>query len=379
MTNGIQKPKVLWLINIPSPYRVDFFETLGSAVDLTVVFEKSMSDERDKSWEQSSFSNFRGIVLGGLKVKTDSAFSFEILKYLKDAHRYDAVVVSNPMSMNGMLSILYLKSRGIPFSIETDGGFPKNGKGFRERLKHGMISSASVWLSTAQIHDAYYLAYGAKAEKIYRYPFTSVWEKDVLAAVLSDRQKQEWKRKLGISEEKVVLAVGQFIHRKGFDTLLRAAVGLDDRTAVVLLGGEETDVYRGIRLEADLKHIYYPGFISRDRIKAYYLAADVLVLPTREDIWGLVINEALAFGLPVITTDMCIAGTELVKDGVNGYLIHAEDEKSLADRLDAILSDSDLCRRMGENSLEIAKKYTIEEMVKWHEYFFKQTVSQRAP
>ena len=54
------------------------------------------------------------------------------------------------------------------------------------------------------------------------------------------------------------------------------------------------------------------------------MASDLFVLPTREDIWGLVINEAMSFGLPIITTRKCIAGTELITDGENGYLLEAD-------------------------------------------------------
>ena len=63
------------------------------------------------------------------------------------------------------------------------------------------------------------------------------------------------------------------------------------------------------------------------------MAADAFVLPTREDIWGLVINEAMAYGLPVVTTDRCNAGLELIKNNVNGYVVHVDDKGELAKKL----------------------------------------------
>ena len=63
------------------------------------------------------------------------------------------------------------------------------------------------------------------------------------------------------------------------------------------------------------------------------MAADVFVMPTREDIWGLVINEAMAYGLPVVSTDKCIAALELVKNGRNGYIIPPNQPKEIAQKV----------------------------------------------
>ena len=88
------------------------------------------------------------------------------------------------------------------------------------------------------------------------------------------------------------------------------------------------------------------------------------MLPTREDIWGLVINEAMAYGLPVITTDRCVAGLDLVEDGVNGYIVPVGDEKALAEKMNLALR-ADL-QAMGAVSLEKIRPYTIENMARSH-------------
>ena len=88
------------------------------------------------------------------------------------------------------------------------------------------------------------------------------------------------------------------------------------------------------------------------------------MLPTREDIWGLVINEAMAYGLPVITTDRCVAGLELVQDGVSGYLIPTEDPDALEQKIRLALTGD--CGAMGKAAYAAVKPYTIENMVKTH-------------
>ena len=111
--------------------------------------------------------------------------------------------------------------------------------------------------------------------------------------------------------------------------------------------------------------MHFVDFQTSDVLKKYYMAADLFVLPTRLDIWGLVINEAMAHGLPVITTDTCAAGVELVNEG-NGIIIPSEDISALNESIIKIISDNDLRLKMSQKALLKIKEYTIENMVKVH-------------
>lgn len=86
--------KVAFITNIPSPYRVNFFNEWGKYCDLTVFFEKSSSDERDKSWGNNDFRNFKAVFLKGIRSDVDKAVSFEVCKHLKK-NAYDHIIVSN--------------------------------------------------------------------------------------------------------------------------------------------------------------------------------------------------------------------------------------------------------------------------------------------
>jgi hypothetical protein len=78
----IDSIRVLYLTNIPSPYRVDFFNEIGKLCTLTVLFERELSEERDIAWHSNTFSNFTPVFLRGIKVTKNDALSFEIIKYL---------------------------------------------------------------------------------------------------------------------------------------------------------------------------------------------------------------------------------------------------------------------------------------------------------
>ena len=131
---------------------------------------------------------------------------------------------------------------------------------------------------------------------------------------------------------------------------MHAACSLNKDVGIYIVGGEPTEEYLQMRASLGLGNVHFVGFQKKEALSRYYRAADLFVLPTREDIWGLVINEAMAYGLPVITTDRCVAGLDLVEEGVNGSIVPVEDAAALAGKMKELLS-SDL-EKMGTASLE---------------------------
>lgn len=356
--------KILFLTNVPSPYRVDFFNELGKYCDLTVCFEKKTSNERDSSWLNYKFKNFKGIFLKGLSINTDTALCIDVLKYVNDKS-FDKIICANFSSPTGIMAIEYMRLIRRNYYLESDGGFAKSGSSIKEKFKKHIVSGAQGYFSTGKQHDIYYLQYGALNERIYRYPFTSLKKEDILTDIINDEQKKEIRKKLNICEKKMVLAVGQFVHRKGFDLLLKATKELSENIGVYFVGGEPTEEYIDLKNKYNLNNVHFVGFKSKAELTEYYKAADLFVLPTREDIWGLVINEAMANALPVITTNRCIAGLELVRDGENGYIVDVDDIEAFSNKIDKILFQDDI-DVFSKKSIEIVKEYTIENMVKRH-------------
>ncbi len=363
--------KVLFIVNIPSPYRVAFFNELGKNCDLTVLFEKETASDRDESWKQYAFQNFKGIFLKGFSLGAATALCFSVKKHLRK-NKYDVIVCGNFTSPTGILAVRYMKRKGIPYYLESDGGFAKSEGGWRELVKKMVVPGAKGYFSTGIEHDKYYMAYGAEKDKLLRYPFTSLNNADVLPQTLTKQEKQVHKQALGMQEEMVVLAVGQFIHRKGFDVLLKASKCLDKKVGVYFIGGTPTEEYVQLKESLVLENVHFEGFKTKEELKKYYMAADVFALPTREDIWGLVVNEAMAYGLPVVTTKNCVAGIELIKDGENGFLVEAESEMGLAKKLNVLVGDEVLRSKQAENALDTIRLYTIEEMAKRHLEIFNE-------
>jgi len=357
---------VLWFTNIPSPYRVNFFNEYGKYVNLKVVFERNTSSERDQSWKTFDAYHFEYKILKGIKYGTDKTISIRILNPLRNCNA-DCIFLSNYSSITGMIAAFYMILKKIPYYIETDGGFAKKCNGFKEKIKSIIISHSKKCFSTSKEGDNYYLHYGAQPDNIIRYPFTSIYQKDIINCSLNMEEKKILRKKYNIKEKKIIVSVGRFVWGKGFDILLNAYSIIEDvDTGLYIIGGEPTKEYESIIKSKNIKNVHFIQFLPKEQIWDYLKLSNLFVLSTRGDIWGLVINEAMACGVPVITTDKCIAGLELIEDGKNGFIIPVNDFEVLAKRINDIINYSDREYIMGNHNIQKISKYTFEEMAKIH-------------
>ena len=362
--------RVLFSANAPSPYTTEFFNDLGKLCDLTVVYERRYNRDRLKAWQDSVQSaSYRKLFPVGIKIGNETGFNPSVIKNLS-AKKYDVFVVGNYSSPTGMLMILFMRFRKIPFLIYADGGMAKSDSRIKFALKKFFISKASAWISSGSVTDHYLTHYGADQSRIYWHPFTSLREECIEKEPSSTSEKQELRNRLGINEKKVVLSVGRFIHVKGYDVLLRASAKLGKDTGVYIIGGSPSEEYLELQRQLSLENIRFVGHVSANELKEYFRAADLFVLPTRGEAWGLVINEAMANGLPVITTDKCVAGLELVEDFDNGFIIPVDDVEVLAEKMCAVLEDDVLREKMALESIRIIQPYSIEGMAKAHYEIF---------
>lgn len=356
--------RVLYITNIPSPYRVKFFNELGRYCYLTVVYDRKIATNRDSKWFSAAETNFRSKYLKGFPIRREHSMNIGIIKYLL-RNKFSQIIIGGYSSPTAMIAMLYLKLKKIPYILNADGGFIKKNHPLVYGMKKYFIGGASHYLSSGKITSQYLKYYGANPNLISEYPFTSLYKNEILDKPLSLEEKFILRKKLGIVENKIVLSVGQIIYRKGFDILLEAAKDLPEDTGIYIIGGKATDDLDSIRTRHLLKNVHFIDFIAPAIMKNYYLASDLFVLPTREDIWGLVINEAMSNALPVITTDKCIAGLELIKNNMNGLIIPSNSPIALSEAILSIIKSPRLLE-MSLNNLALCQNYTIEKMALKH-------------
>ena len=353
--------KILYITNLPSPYVVDYLNELGKLCQLTAVFECSKSTERDESWQDYKFNHFEGHILNGIRCGVDQAISLGVIKYLRK-NVYDGIIIANMCTPTGILATTYMKMRGIPFILESEGGMAKDGKGIKEKIKKIVLSGAALYFSTGYVGDEYFVAYGAPRDRIARFPFTTLYNDEILKETVRTEERKALKTELGCKSDFLILTIGRFIHCKGMDILMKACRDLPFLCDIYFVGGEPTEEYKQLQNEYELNNLHFISFANKETIKNYYKAADVFVLATRGDTWGLVVPEAMSVGVPVISTDACVAALCLVKDGENGFVIPSEDSDALRRRLIELHADQALRQHMSRKNIEKMQGYSLETM-----------------
>ncbi len=370
--------KVLFITNYPSPYRVDFFNLLGKSVDLTVSFTSKPEQQKHRSenWFNTDYKFFKPIFLQKLRKIGGIELYIDIFDIIKNG--FDIIIFGGYSSLTFMLAMEYLHKNNIDYYIEADGGLIRKDSRLKHFIKKHFISSATGWFSSGKVTTEYFVFYGAKRDFVFQYPFSSQFTREVKEAgmVLTNwpQAKTDAKNKIGINESKIILSIGQFIPRKGFDLLLHAAAKIDRNVGFYIIGGTPTEEYLDLVQKYQLNNVHFIEFKGKAELQDYYKAADIFVMPTREDIWGLVVNEALSNALPVLTTDKCVAGLELIKNFENGYIVPAEDPDAIADGIIKLLT-SDLAS-MGVKAYLSIKEYTIENMVAAHLKYMDEIIKK---
>ena len=166
--------------------------------------------------------------------------------------------------------------------------------------------------------------------------------------------------------ERYALFVGRLVRQKGiFDLLVAYAklpMAVRDAVGLVFAGdGTERQELLGRSPDVEPGKVVFTGFLQRDDLPAIYALAEVLVLPTYSDTWGLVVNEAMACGVPVIASRVAGCVADLVKDGENGYVVEAGNTESLAEAMTKILTGPSRRDHMGECGRRMSGDFTPDD------------------
>jgi len=165
----------------------------------------------------------------------------------------------------------------------------------------------------------------------------------------------------------VILFVAKMMPRKNPFVLLKAFQNIRRNipAQLVFVGdGVQLIDLKKYAEENSISNVLFAGFKNQSQLPEYYAVADIFVLPSNEETWGLVINEAMNFELPIITTDKVGASIDLIKHGKNGYIYPANDGKMLEEYLAKLLLNSKIRDKMGKTSKTIINNWNYENDVK---------------
>jgi glycosyltransferase involved in cell wall biosynthesis len=285
---------------------------------------------------------------------------------------FDAVVIHGHNFGANHVAALAAKSRGIPVLTrgETHLGLPMSPlkTAVRKVIMSAYYRLFGGFLTIGTLNRAFYRAMGVPESRIFSFPYTVDNDRMIAAATLSADERTAWRARIGVTDDKpAILFLSKFQPRKHAGDLIGAARLLKDRGLdchIILAGSGEMDaaLHAQAAEQPDLS-IHFPGFFNQSDVPKLLGACDIFVLPSQAEPWGLIVNEAMCAGLPIVASEEIGSVVDLVRPGVNGATFPATNVPALAAALEPMLRDPAARAAMGQASLDIIRDWNYDRCV----------------
>jgi 1,2-diacylglycerol 3-alpha-glucosyltransferase len=366
------KRRLVILTEIISPYRIPLFNTLAqhAKVDLHVIF-LAETDPTLRQWQV---------------YKDEIRFSYQVLpSWRRRLGRYnillnrgiaralatsapDVILCGGYNYVASWQALRWARAQKIPFVLwsESNAKDLRRGHTVVEFLKSSFLSKCSGFVVPGRAAQEYLCADKKVAENAL-FTAPNAVDNDLFAAGAgAARQNADALRRELDLPRRYFLFSGRLVRGKGVFELLSAYAKLTEsmrqQVGLVFVGdGASRQQLEQQAASISPGAIRFAGFAQREQLAIYYGLAEMLILPTYADTWGLVVNEAMACGLPVILSQAAGCAPELVRENWNGLLVPPRDASSLASAIRSLADQPDLCAMMGANSAERIAHYSPNE------------------
>lgn len=262
---------------------------------------------------------------------------------------------------------------GIPVCLRGENPLnqelKKNGifQEFKRFILRCLFRHISAFLYLGEENKKFYRFMGVPEEKLFFGPYTIDNEAFTKAFRERSAYREELRKKLGIKpRDPVVLFVGKVISKKGPFDILRAyhRVSCPNKRIIFVGDGDERAKLEKYVAENNVLGVVFAGFKGQQDLYDYYSMADLFVLASGiGETWGLVVNEAMCSGLPVIISDMIGCGADLVRTNENGFIFPLHDVDALANDMSILMNDPEKMKKFGVRSSEIIQGYSFDRLV----------------
>lgn len=368
--------RVLLITNAPTPYRIPLFNAMDkmffkNGFALKVLF--CASGYARRKWENPlREANFEYSILRSLKIRLDKEayilLPINLFKFL--LKEKPALVISAGFSTATIFVYLFYLITKRPYIIwsgEVEGGHQSV---IRSSMRKILANKASAFVAYGTRAGKYLESLNCKKPIFYGWntvdtAYFSRKAKDLKA------QKDRIIKEFQLSQDKIhILGVSYLVKRKGFENLLKALETIrknNKNFSLHLIGdGPEREKLEGLVKEFHLNdHVRFWGYNQKEELPKFLAISDIFVFPSFIDIWGLVLNEAMASGLPVVASKYAGATYDLVTDGVNGFVIDPYNIEEMAEKILVLINNPELRKHIGEMArIIIEERFTVEHSAK---------------
>lgn len=284
--------------------------------------------------------------------------------------KYDAVLLHGYAYAADVLAFLAARSRGIPVFLRSETHMGLRRQPWKRRLRDGVLSVAyrfvDRFLAIGTANREYYRALGVPSEKIFDVPYTVDNDRFMKVSTLSQDERAAMRQRFGLPVDRpVVLFASKFIPRKHPEDVIRAIARLRDEgvdASLLMVGTGEMDAaLKALVVEYNLgDRVVFGGFVNQTELPRVYAASDVFVLPAESEPWGLIVNEVMCAGVPVVVAEEVGCVPDLVHDGRTGLLMRAGDVPALAAALRRLLTGDAERLDMGRRARDLIGGWSYE-------------------
>ncbi|HEX4209973.1 MAG TPA: glycosyltransferase family 4 protein [Candidatus Binataceae bacterium] len=262
-------------------------------------------------------------------------------------------------------AILYARANGVGVLLRGDSRFgPPLPRAPKRQLKGLLLRClfrlVDAFLAIGTANRDYYRSYGVSEERIFMTPYAVDNQFFAGRAATESRRREAFRAELELTPGRpVVLYAGKLQRLKQVDDLIDACAGLArDRPQlaphliVVGDGAERT----ALQMRAKARYlgaVRWIGFRNQNELPAFYDLCDLFVLPSDNEAWGLVLNEVMNAGKPLIASDRVGAAPDLIREGVNGHVFPAGNVAALRHAIERVIENPQRAALMGQFSRQI--------------------------
>jgi glycosyltransferase involved in cell wall biosynthesis len=350
----------------PVQYQAPWYRALAAIVDLQVFFAHRMAATDharagfgvEFDWDVPVLDGFEYMWLDNVAARpgVDHFRGCDTpgVASTIERGRFDALLVNGWQLLAYWQAIRAARRAGIAVMVRGDSHLATTRGAVRRSAKRvlypRLLEAFDAYLAVGDRNEAYYRFYGAPASRIYRSPHCVDNEFFARSVDAARAIPGGARRAFGIPGDAIVFAfAGKFIEQKRPLDFLAALDAIRDVQphAWGLLAGDGP--LRDVMEEHRRRHgtrCTMIGFLNQQRIATAYAAADALVLPSRDETWGLVVNEAMACGVPAIVSDQVGCAPDLIAEGETGFSFPCGDVAALAGRMRWMAEHRELGRAM---------------------------------
>lgn len=281
------------------------------------------------------------------------------------ADKFDALWLHGHGFAANILALAIARWRGIAVFMRGETHGEAHATGLKRRIRAALMPllyrQCAQMLAIGSRNADHYRALGISDDRISLVPYSVDNTRFAASAAAADRAGVRARH--GIDQgAMVILYASKLTVRKRICDLVEAVANLRDRgqAAHLLIVGSGEEQARAEALAASrgiADACHFVGFVNQAGLPEYYAASDIFVLPSENENWGLIVNEVMAAGLPVVLSREIGCVADLLREGENGAVFEAGDVAGLTDALAPMVADPELTRRMGDASRAIIAQW----------------------